>query len=323
MLTETLAQYSIADFGTEVRSGLLQPSQKTLPSKYFYDEIGSALFEVITALPEYGLFRADARLLRRHADAIVEALLPQRVVLAELGSGSGRKTRSILRAFARRQQTLYYPIEISSSALEQCSKELSSIKNVSVRPSEQPYLEGLQAVVAGRGPGERLLVLFLGSTIGNFDREAGERFLVEVRRALLPGDALLLGADLEKPAAQLLAAYDDPLGVTACFNRNLLARINRELEGNFDLAGFLHLARYDVTERRVEMHLLSIRPQMISIRRADCQVSLDAGETIRSENSYKYSAQELREMGRRSGFACQEQWIDVDWPFAQTLFFAE
>jgi L-histidine N-alpha-methyltransferase len=323
MLAETVAQFSLADFGTEVRSGLAQPEQKELPSKYLYDEVGSALFEVITALPEYGLCRADERLLRRHAEEMVRPLLPAPIVVAELGSGSGKKTRWILQALARRQRTRYYPIEISPTALAQCAKELGQMDWVSVVGFERPYLDGLLSVAASRRPGERLLVLFLGSTIGNFDRPAGEEFLAQVRRRLQPDDALLLGTDLEKPLPQLLRAYDDPLGVTASFNLNLLARINRELGGDFDLTGFRHLARYSETERRVEMHLVSLRRQEIAIPGAGCAVVLEDGETIWTESSHKYRPEEIARMAKRNGFRAEAQWIDQEWPFAQSLLIAE
>ncbi len=235
MATAVVAQYSRSNFAGEVRAVLLHPGQKELPSKFLYDEVGSALFEVISVLPEYGLTRADERLLARHAVDIV-GRLKSRVLVAELGSGSGRKTRWILEALARRQRTTYCPIEISPTALARCQSELGQIEYVSIVGFERPYLDGLLAAASGRRENEHLLVLFLGSTIGNFDRDAGERFLAEVRRILYPGDALLLGTDLEKPLPQLIAAYDDSIGVTAAFNLNLLARINRELEADFDLA---------------------------------------------------------------------------------------
>jgi len=323
MQTETVAQFSISDFGAEVRSGLTQQGQKELPSKYLYDDVGSALFEVITLLPEYGLSRADERLLKGHAEDIVRPLLPVPIFVAELGSGSGKKTRWILQALARRQRTRYYPIEISPTALAQCAKELGQMHWVSVVGFERPYLDGLRSVAAGRQPGERLLVLFLGSTIGNFDRPAGDQFLKEVRRRLQPGDALLLGADLEKPMPQMLRAYDDPLGVTSAFDLNLLARINRELGGDFDLSAFRHAARYDQGERRVEMHLVSLRRQEVAIPGASCVVQFEEGETIWTESSHKYAAAEITEMGRLSGFRTEAQWVDQEWPFAQTLLIAE
>ena len=323
MPTEALAQYSISDFAADVRLGLTKDGQKEIPSKYLYDEIGSELFEAITLLPEYGLFRADQRLLRENADAIARCMLPERVVVAELGSGSGKKTSWLLEALAKRQPTVYHPIEISEKALDQCSKELARIRNLHVNALQRPYLEGLLSVAAGRRQGERLLVLFLGSTIGNFERPSGERFLREVRRALTAGDGLLLGADLEKPVSQLLLAYDDALGVTAAFNRNVLARMNRELEADFDLSAFHHLARYNAEERRIEMHLVSARAQTVEIPRAGCKVSFLQDETIWTESSHKYRPKEVLEMGQRSRFRVSKQWIDREWAFAETLFIAE
>jgi dimethylhistidine N-methyltransferase len=323
MLVETPARDSIAEFAIDARLGLTKKGQKEIPSKYLYDEVGFALFEVITLLPEYGLFRADERLLRENAETIAAALEPERVVVAELGSGSGRKTLWILEALAKRQATLYHPIEISPKALDQCSRELSQLRNVNIRPVRQPYLEGLLSVAAARRPGDRLLVLFLGSTIGNFNGCAAERFLTEVRQLLTAGDALLLSADLEKPLSQLLPAYDDPLGVTASFNLNVLARMNRELESDFDLSAFRHLARYDEQERRIEMHLVSTRAQIVTIPRAGCSVSFAEGETIWTESSHKYRPGELMKMGRRSGFRPLRQWLDREWAFAQTLFVAD
>jgi L-histidine N-alpha-methyltransferase len=321
MATAVVAQHSKSNFAGDVRAGLLRPGQKELPSKYLYDEVGSALFEVISVLPEYGLTRADERLLRRHALDIV-ACLKSRVLVAELGSGSGRKTRWILEALTRRQHTTYCPIEISPTALARCESELGQIECVSIVGFERPYLDGLLAAASGRREHDHLLVLFLGSTIGNFDRDAGERFLAEVRRILYPGDALLLGTDLEKPLPQLLAAYDDSIGVTAAFNLNLLARINRELDADFDLAEFRHEARYNASERRVEMHLRSMREQTVTIARADCTISFAKEETIWTESSHKYRAEEISEMARRTGFHCDAQWLDSEWLFAENLLIA-
>jgi L-histidine Nalpha-methyltransferase len=322
MATTVLAQQSGSNMAAEVRAGLLRAGQKELPSKYLYDEVGSELFEVISVLPEYGLTRADERLLRRHASEIVSRLKPQ-VLVAELGSGSGKKTRWLLEALAQRQCTTYCPIEISPSALARCENELGRIECVSIVGFERPYLDGLLAAAARRNDGDHLLVLFLGSTIGNFDRDAGERFLTEVRRILLRGDALLLGTDLEKPLPQLLAAYDDSLGVTAAFNLNLLARINRELGADFDLASFRHEARYSSIFRRVEMHLRSLRNQSVTISRAGIGVYFRQDETIWTESSHKYRAEDIPAMARRNGFRCDSQWVDAEWPFAENLLIAE
>jgi len=311
----------LTQFADEVCAGLTKPGQKELPSKYLYDEVGSALFEVISVLPEYGLTRADQRILRQHAESIV-ARIPSPVVVAELGSGSGRKTRWILEALARRQPTLYHPIEISPSALAMCERELYRLDSVSILGFEAEYLDGLRRVASRRESGQRLLVLFLGSSIGNFDRQPGEEFLHGVRQTLAPGDALLLGADLEKPVSQMIRAYDDPIGVTAAFNLNLLARINRELDGDFALSQFRHVARYDTENRRIEMHLLATVNQAARIRKAGLTVRLREGETLWTESSHKYNREEVVQMGERAGFRCDGQWVDLEWPFAQSLFIA-
>ncbi len=321
MLTQAIAARSVTSFGAEVRAGLLKAGQKELPSKYLYDEVGSALFEVISVLPEYGLTRADEQLLRQHAERIV-GRLPLPVLVAELGSGTGKKTRWILEALSSRQRTTYYPIDISRTALAQSEKELGQIEFVSIVGYERPYLDGLLAAAANRRDGEHVLVLFLGSTIGNFDRPAGEEFLGEVRRILFPGDALLLGTDLVKPVMQVIAAYDDPIGVTAAFNLNLLARINRELGANFDLERFRHEVRWNEAERRVEMHLRSTCAQTVRIPRASCTVSFSKDETIWTESSRKYFPDEVVGMATRRGFRCDAQWIDAEWPFAQNLLIA-
>jgi len=322
MATAVIAQHSGPDLAGDVRAGLCRPGQKELPSKYLYDEIGSALFEVLAVLPEYGLTRADERLLHRHAADIVSRLKPH-ILVAELGSGSGRKTRWLLEALARNQWTTYCPIEISPTALARCESELGQIDCISIVGFERPYLDGLLAAAARRNENDHLLVLFLGSTIGNFDRDAAERFLTEVRRILFPGDALLLGTDLEKPLPQLLAAYDDSIGATAAFNLNLLARINRELGADFDLSSFRHEARFNIVHRRVEMHLRSMRDQIVTIPRARCTVSFRKDETIWTESSHKYRAEDVSAMAQRNGFRCDSQWIDTEWPFAESLLIAE
>lgn len=315
------ATQTLSEFCSDVVMGLSQPGQKELPSKYLYDPVGSALFDTICLLPEYGLSRAGMRLVQRHAAEIIERV-PGPVVVAELGSGSGQKTRYLLEALARHQPVNYYPIDISGTALFRCQQELGQMEMVSLVGFESAYLDGLHKVAARRREGERLLVLFLGSTIGNFDRSAGEQFLHDVRSTLKKGDSLLLATDLEKPITMLKLAYDDPPGVTAAFNKNILARINRELGGEFDLSRFEHEVRYDQSERRVEMHLRSKVWQSVAIRKAGFRLHLREGETIWTESSHKYDAQEVNEMGARAGFQSAGQWIDAEWPFAQTLFFA-
>jgi L-histidine N-alpha-methyltransferase len=322
MLVHAITANAAYEFAADVRAGLTKSGQKELLSKYLYDDVGSALFEVISHLPEYGLTRADERLLRRHASEIVDSL-ESPVAVAELGSGSGKKTRWILEALSRRERTFYYPVEISRSALAMCERELSDIDRISIVGFEREYLDGLLEVAARRQPGRHLFVLFLGSTIGNFDRPAGIKFLEEVRRILEPGDSLLLGTDLEKPSAQLVKAYDDELGVTAAFNLNLLARINRELNASFDLSQFEHVAKINPGARSVEMHLESQRRQTVHISLADLRVEFEEGETIWTESSHKYAAEEIFPMARNAGFLCKAQWIDEQWPFAENLLIAE
>jgi len=242
--------------------------------------------------------------------------------VAELGSGSGKKTRWILKALCRRQHISYFPIEISPTALAMCTRELGDIESMSIVGFEREYLDGLREVAARRRDGQHLLVLFLGSTIGNFDRPAAANFLREMRRILKPGDSLLLGTDLEKPIPQLLAAYDDPLGVTAAFNLNLLGRINRELDADFVLEQFEHVAKFNPEARSVEMHLRSTRNQSVNIARANFSVSFREGETIWTESSHKYGRTEPLQIARDAGFVCQTQWMDQEWPFAENLFVA-
>ncbi len=322
MLTHAITADPAVEFAADVRAGLTRRGQKELPSKYLYDDVGSALFEVISVLPQYGLTRADERLLRRNAHEIVDQV-PGPVAVAELGSGSGKKTRWLLKALCRRQHTSYFPIEISPTALAMCQRELGDIEAMSIVGFEREYLDGLLEVAARRRPGYHLLVLFLGSTIGNFDRPAAAEFLRGVRAILQPGDSLLLGTDLEKPVPQLLEAYDDELGVTAAFNLNLLARINRELGADFDLQQFQHLAVFNARARSVEMRLKSKQDQEVHIPGAGLAVRFHVGETIWTESSHKYGREEPLQIAKDAGFFCKAQWIDQEWPFAENLFVAE
>jgi len=322
MLTHAITADPVYEFAADVRAGLTKLGQKELPSKYLYDDVGSGLFEVISVLPEYGLTRADERVLRRNAHDIVSRL-DKPVVVAELGSGSGKKTRWILEALSTHQHTSYCPIEISPTALAMCERELGDLDAISIVGFEREYLDGLSEVAARREENEQILVLFLGSTIGNFDRPAGVKFLRQVRRALQPGDALLLGTDLEKPIPQLIAAYDDPLGVTAAFNLNLLARINHELDADFAVKQFEHAVRFNAEARSVEMHLRSRRRQTVNVPRSELTVSFEEGETIWTESSHKYSRFEIVKIAASAGFRCEAQWVDEEWPFAENLLVAE
>jgi len=307
------------EFAREVRSGLGRSGQKTLPCQYLYDDLGSALFEAITCLPEYGLTRADARVIEAHAGDLADCL-PSNMLVAELGSGTGTKTRAIVGALAEREDVSYYPIDVSRAALEKCAVDLST--RAKVFPIEATYLEGLRQVSARRREGQTLLVLFLGSTIGNFEPDAAINLLYGARVLLRPGDALLLGTDLVKPIDVLRAAYDDPTGVTAAFNMNLLGRINRELDGDFHLRRWEHMVRYDAKAQRIEMHLRSRARQKVTVQAADLTVHFESGETIFTEACHKFRPEQICTMARTSGFRMQEQWVDSLWPFAESLLVA-
>ena len=312
---------SIEEFEADVRVGLTKPGQKELYSKYFYDALGTALFEAITLLPEYGLTRADLRLLKNHARQLPEHVSNVSVV-AELGSGSGEKAHHVLPHLARSNGLLYCPIDLSSAALVRCQRDLADIPHLKIVPIEDSYIDGLAAAAKLRRPGTAIMVLFLGSSIGNFEPAVAEGFLGILRQNLKRGDVLLLSTDLVKDLGRMLAAYDDELGVTAAFNLNLLARINRELGADFDLSCFRHEVRYHEREQRIEMHLRSTIDQAVTINQ-NFTVTLEKGESIWTESSYKFRTEQVRSMLENAGFACEVQWVDTQWPFAQNVFRAE
>jgi dimethylhistidine N-methyltransferase len=323
MFASAVERPQCRQFAADVRAGLLGSGRKTLPSQYLYDDVGSALFEVITLLPEYGLTRADSRLLARHAADMI-AQLPRNLLVAELGSGTGTKTRHLLEAAVGRcGEVRYLPIDISPAALQQCRRVLESIRGVEIHAIEASYIDGLAEAIERRHPGQAVLLLFLGSTIGNFAAQEAQAFLRRIRLALQPGDGLLLGADLVKPARQMLIAYDDPIGVTAAFNLNLLARINREFGGEFEPASFRHEARWNERHSRIEMHLRSRLAQRVRIADLDCAIEFRKGETIFTESSHKFRPEQIRGLAERAGFECRGQWIDCEWPFAESLFVAK
>jgi dimethylhistidine N-methyltransferase len=311
----------LSRFATDVAEGLLHPAQKKIPPRYFYDALGSSLFDAITFLPEYGLTRADAGLLKRYARDIARDAGPTSAV-AELGSGNGSKARHILAALGDIQTcAAYYPIDVSPRALAACKSFLSDVADVHAVCAD--WIDGLNQVTARRRSGETLLVLFLGSSIGNLDRGEIPGFLRVIRSLLRAGDSFLLGADLVKDVEIMLAAYDDPAGVTAAFNLNLLGRINRELDADFDLRSFAHEARWNPGERRIEMHLLSCRNQTVYVRALETAITFSAGETIWTESSHKFSTDELNAFARAAGFTPLQMWIDQEWPFAEALWKAD
>lgn len=295
----------------------LQQTPRQLPSRYFYDALGSALFDAICRLPWYWVARAETALLARHARRILESL-PRPLNVAELGCGSGEKLAVLLEKSGERLRRVHL-IDISLDALMSARGRLATMSGTPVTTFHGTYEEGLSRLTTHRGQGA-WLVLFLGSNIGNFDPPGAREMLRRIRAALVEGDSFLLGTDLVKPTRDLLLAYDDPLQVTAAFNRNLLRRINDELGGTFDLDGFDHRAVWNGTERRVEMHLVSTRRQLVRVAAVDLEIVFERGEWIWTESSYKYDPDAVLAEGRAAGFRDGVQWIDADAGFALTRF---
>jgi L-histidine Nalpha-methyltransferase len=307
------------DFARAVRF-YLQQTPRQLPSRFLYDALGSALFDAICHLPWYGITRAELRLLRQHAGTIGRALgRSARVV--ELGCGNGDKLATLLR-HAGVDAVHAHLIDLSEAALVRSVQALAALEGPDIRVTthQSAYEEGLLALPDTDAP--PTLVVFLGSNIGNFDPPGATAFLGLIRASLRPGDGLLLGADLVKPEGDLLLAYDDPLGLTAAFNKNLLQRLNTELRGNFALSRFDHRAVWDGSASRVEMHLVSRVAQDVRIEQAALRFRLEEGETIWTESSYKFEAASIGQLVEPAGFARRQQWIDQEAGFALTLFAA-
>ena len=317
ILKAAAAESLAAAFARDVETGLTA-SPKRLSCRFFYDRAGSRLFELICALPEYYLTRTEHKILQERAAQIV-CMAPPGTTLIELGSGSAVKTRVLIEAFLeRREKLLFAPVDISPSVLEQSSLELlglyPNLQILAVAAEYGPGLERLKETLSGPK-----LILFLGSNIGNFERPDAARFLDLVGRSMAPGDHLLAGIDLRKERETLEAAYDDAQGVTARFNLNILARINRELGGRFDLEAFRHRAVYNEEEGRVEMYLVSTCDQKVAVEDLGMEVGFAEGETIRSENSYKYSTAEIEELAAAAGLGLEAQWFDGGRSFSLNL----
>ena len=304
-----------AQFSADVRYYLsLTPRQ--LPSEYFYDALGSALFDAICRLPWYGITRAESRLLAAHGAGIFRRIGGLSTIV-ELGPGNGDKLRLLLDAADVPGPLQVRLVDVSPHALDLAARTVAQFEHVSVVRHCATYDEGLRDAMAHASG--RSLIAFLGSNIGNFDPPGAAAFLSNVRRSVSRHDALLLGVDLVKPERALLLAYDDPLGVTAAFNRNLLVRINRELGADFDVDQFRHQAVWNGSESRVEMHLIAGCAQRVRIDHAELDVHLEAGERIWTESSYKYSPDGITALLRSCGFEIAAQWIDEDDRFALTL----
>ncbi len=305
-----------AQFREDVWAGLAQP-QKSLPCKYFYDARGSALFEAICDLPEYYPTRTELSIMEAHAAAMAERLGPQ-CLLVEYGSGSSRKTRLLLDRL--RDPAGYVPIDISPAALTDSTRAVAArYPALEVLPVCADYTAPFE-VPHPRGPVRRRGVYFPGSTIGNFTPPQAQRFLARMARVAGDAGVLLIGVDLRKDRATLESAYDDAAGVTAAFNRNLLVRINRELGGDFDLANFVHRARWDEAAGRVEMHLVARAPQ--TVRVAGRAFPFAAGETIHTENSYKYDVAHFAALSAGVGLVVREVWTDPEQRFSVQLLAA-
>lgn len=297
-----------SSFAEDTRRGLTA-APKFMRPKYFYDALGSQLFEAICQLPEYYLTRAETEVFENHAKEIV-ARLESPISVVELGSGSSAKTRLLIEALLARQGQLHYqPVDISESILEQSAAQLlGDYPSLRITGLVTDYTRGLGRIA--RREGERTLVLFLGSNIGNYTLEEAEALLRSFRAALKPGDGLLVGADLKKSAAILEPAYDDALGVTAAFNLNLLVRMNRELGANFDPKRFRHRAVYNETIGRVEIHIVSLEKQTVALPEIGLNLELAAGEAIHTENSYKYDMPQLAALAEQTGFRSDKSWFD-------------
>lgn len=307
-------------FGRDVRAGLIT-KPKWIPAKYFYDQLGARLFEAICFLPEYYLTRAESEILRQNADEIT-GLFCGSVRLIELGSGSAEKTRYLIEAWLRRQSQLHYlPVDISASSIESSSNSLlRAYPRLRITGYAADYFTALQHLGDQPVSEGRTIALFLGSNIGNFALEDALYFLSKVRGILRRGDALLLGADLKKPAELLVPAYDDALGVTAAFNRNVLVRMNRELGADFDLSKFEHRAVYNQEAGRIEMHLVSREAQRVTLNALQLEIDFERGESIHSESSYKYDPDDLAGLARQTGFNLARTWFDSEHRFSFNLF---
>ncbi len=298
----------VEEFREAVLAGLAA-RPKALEPKFFYDERGSQLFDAITELDEYYPTRAETALLESHAEAIA-AFVGKDASLVEFGSGSSVKTRILLAALP--DLACYVPIDISGEHLQAAAERLAADFALPIVPLHADYTSAFTLPPAV--PAQRRVGFFPGSTIGNFAPGAAAAFLRQARDLLGADARFLVGADLQKDEKRLVAAYDDAEGVTAAFNLNLLRRINRELEGDFDLAAFRHEARYNRAEARIEMHLVSLKAQQVRV--AGRRFDFAAGESIHTENSYKYTSESFAALARAGGWRPAAEWRDPDGLFS-------
>jgi len=312
------ASSQLASFARDVRIGLTA-SPKRLSCRFLYDQEGSRLFEAICELPEYYLTRAEAAILEAHAPEIARRFRGE-TALIELGSGNSEKTRLLIEAFlSGRSRLRYVPLDICQAALEESSLGLlSAYPRLEIVAIAAEYQEGLRHL--RMADGQRKLILWLGSNIGNLERIQAAGFLHQVRATMSPADRLLVGIDLRKDRRVLEPAYDDAQGVTAEFSLNLLARINRELDGRFDLTKFRHQAVYIESEGRIKISLVSTCRQRVAIGDLGLAVDFAAGEAVHTENSYKYSLAEIDALANAAELTTEQRWLDPEGRFSLNLF---
>ncbi len=303
-------------FAEDVAYGLTR-KEKFIPSKYFYDEAGSELFDKICELPEYYLTRKELEILDLAKQDLSE-YLDGNYSVVELGSGSAVKTRHIFEVLCKSQEKIaYYPIDISNVVKESSQRLQDEFENLHITGIVDQYEGGLDLVKDVEG---KKIIAFFGSSIGNFDQKSAQDFLGKVRSAMGPGDLFLLGVDLVKGKKVLESAYNDSGGITRDFNLNLLRRINSELGGDLDYAKFEHVAFYNSKEKRIEMHIRSKARQQVSIEKIDLSVNLEKGETIRTEYSHKYTIPQIKKMAKKAGLNPVKIWRDEKNYFALVLF---
>jgi len=314
------------EFAQDIKEGLGSRHQKRVKPKYFYDTEGSLLFEEICVQPEYYPSRVETDILTRYSKKITRSVDNEEICIIELGSGSSTKTRILLQEVLSRQSNLvYFPIDVSRAMLCETTNKLSAdFRNLLTIGISSDYADGVEQATNlisadGQIPNSKLII-FLGSSIGNFEPMESISFLKKLRSKMDENDNLLIGIDLHKDKKLLEAAYNDEKGITARFNLNLLTRINRELRGEFDLDTFVHRAFYNSLSKRVEMHIVSTKNQQVYVGRLNQTYIFDKDETIHTENSYKYSSEQIRQMAEQSEFIIKGNFFDTKKWFNVVLF---
>lgn len=328
VLHRLISDVASSTFASDVLTGLTS-TPKTLPPRCFYDKLGSLLFEALCCLPEYYVTRDESEILEEYGAEIIDAVRPIQggIRLIELGSGNSEKTRQLIERLLNQTDLHYVPIDISEASLARSSEELLQVyPRLRITAYAGDYLDALDALkrtVDSNQRPQRTIVIFMGSSIGNLIPEESVTLLRQVRRLLNRDDAMLLGADLKKSTDVLLPAYNDALNVTAAFNLNLLMRINQELGGEFEIGEFEHRALYNEALGRIEMHLFSRVVQSVSIKSLDLEVKFGAGESIHTENSYKFDLGMLNDLAAKTGFSLERTWHDNKRRFSFNLFIAQ